>query len=101
MFSQKGLQQFHRHVSKAYTAKCFSRSLSTYDGRNKLSTMFTTLTKEQTAEDSAATTSHGLLLKGGFIRQSSSGIYSMLPLGLRTLEKIETIIDQELKSIGK
>ncbi|KAI7848299.1 hypothetical protein BDC45DRAFT_450456 [Circinella umbellata] len=61
--------------------------------------MFTTLTKEQTAEDNV-TTSHGLLLKGGFVRQSSSGIYSMLPLGLRTLEKIENIIDEELKSIG-
>ncbi|KAI9484469.1 hypothetical protein BDB00DRAFT_855558 [Zychaea mexicana] len=62
--------------------------------------MFTTLTKEETAEDSSATASHGLLLKAGFVRQSSSGIYSMLPLGLRTLEKIETIIDQELKAIG-
>ena len=37
-------------------------------GRNKLSNMFTTLTKEQTAEDNT-TTSHGLLLKGGFVRQ--------------------------------
>ncbi|KAI8140267.1 hypothetical protein BJV82DRAFT_520391 [Fennellomyces sp. T-0311] len=61
--------------------------------------MFTTLTKEQAAEESVST-SHGLLLKGGFVRQSSSGIYSMLPLGLRTLEKIEAIIDQELKAIG-
>lgn len=33
--------------------------------------------------------------------QSASGIYSMLPLGLRMLNKIETIIDQELGAIGK
>ncbi|KAI9319853.1 hypothetical protein BX666DRAFT_1852745 [Dichotomocladium elegans] len=61
--------------------------------------MFTTLTKEQqSAEENSR--SHALLLKGGFVRQSASGIYSMLPLGLRTLGKIEAIIDQELHAIG-
>lgn len=34
-------------------------------------------------------------------KQSSPGIFSMLPLGLRTLEKICGIIDQEMKAIGK
>ncbi|CDS08335.1 hypothetical protein LRAMOSA02283 [Lichtheimia ramosa] len=61
--------------------------------------MFMTMTKEQQSADEAST-SHGLLLKGGFIRQSASGIYSMLPLGLRMLNKIENIIDQELGAIG-
>lgn len=41
-----------------------------------------------------------MLLKGGFVRQSGAGIYSLLPLGLRTVEKIERIIDQEMQAIG-
>ncbi|KAI7872999.1 hypothetical protein BDF14DRAFT_1716514 [Spinellus fusiger] len=45
--------------------------------------------------------SHALLLKAGFIRQSSSGIYSLLPMGLRTIEKIENIIDEEMQAIGR
>ena len=41
-----------------------------------------------------------MLLKGGFVRQSGAGIYSLLPLGLRTVEKIERIIDKEMQNIG-
>ncbi|KAJ3391077.1 hypothetical protein HDU92_000143 [Lobulomyces angularis] len=40
-----------------------------------------------------------LLTKAGFLRQSSAGIYSLLPLGLRVLKKIENIIDFELAAI--
>ncbi len=44
--------------------------------------------------------SHQLLLRAGFIRQISSGIYSYLPLGFKVLKKIETIIREELEKIG-
>lgn len=44
--------------------------------------------------------SHQLLLRSGFIRQLSSGIYSYLPLARRTLLKIEGIIREEMDSIG-
>ena len=44
--------------------------------------------------------SHRLLLRAGFIRQLGSGIYSYLPLGRRTLRKIETIIREEMEAIG-
>ncbi|KAF9432729.1 prolyl-tRNA synthetase [Entomortierella beljakovae] len=44
--------------------------------------------------------SHQLLLRAGMIRQSSSGIYSILPYGQRILSKIEGIIDDELEKIG-
>ncbi|MBC1512896.1 proline--tRNA ligase [Listeria booriae] len=43
--------------------------------------------------------SHQLLLRAGFIRQTASGIYSYLPLAKLTLQKIETIIREELNCI--
>lgn len=33
--------------------------------------------------------------------QSASGIYSYLPLGLRVLEKLTKIIDEEMKRVGE
>lgn len=40
-----------------------------------------------------------LLLRGGYIRQSSSGFFSLLPLGLRIVRKIEGIIDEEMERV--
>ena len=48
----------------------------------------------------AEITSHQLLLKGGFIKRVSSGIYAYMPLMLRVIEKISLIIDKELNKIG-
>ncbi len=44
--------------------------------------------------------SHRLLLRAGFIRQLSAGIYSYLPLARRTLLKIEAVIRREMERIG-
>ena len=44
----------------------------------------------------AETISHKLLLQSGMIQQVSSGVYSYLPLGWKSLKKIETIIRDEL-----
>ncbi|UUZ84495.1 hypothetical protein LJK88_12995 [Paenibacillus sp. P26] len=44
--------------------------------------------------------SHRLLLKGGFIRQLASGVYSYLPLGLRVLHRMESIIREEMERTG-
>ncbi len=41
-----------------------------------------------------------LLMKGGFIDQVASGIYTMLPLGLRVLNKIENIVRREMDTLG-
>lgn len=41
-----------------------------------------------------------LLTKGGFIDKLSSGIYSFLPLGMRVLRKINTIIREEMNAVG-
>jgi prolyl-tRNA synthetase len=48
----------------------------------------------------AEAASHRLLVRGGFIRQLMSGAYSLLPLGVRSLAKIEGIVRQEMNKIG-
>ena len=44
--------------------------------------------------------SHKLMLRAGMIRQTASGIYTWLPLGLRVLKKVENIIREEMNKIG-
>ncbi len=48
----------------------------------------------------AEAVSHQLLLRGGFIRPLSSGVYLFLPLGLRVLRKIEQIVREEMNRAG-
>ncbi|KAF2171925.1 hypothetical protein M409DRAFT_18156 [Zasmidium cellare ATCC 36951] len=70
------------------------------DGRNRLSTFWTpTQTRKANAED---TSDHGhdLLLRAGFLRQAHSGIFHLLPLGLRVQDKIERLIDKHMQSVG-
>jgi prolyl-tRNA synthetase len=64
----------------------------------RLSNYFLPTLKENPLEASVA--SHRLLLRAGMIRQTASGIYSWLPLGLRVLRKIENIIRQEMDKAG-
>ena len=40
------------------------------------------------------------MLRGGFVRQVMSGVYTILPLGLRTMRKIETIVREEMDAAG-
>ncbi len=44
--------------------------------------------------------SHELMIRSAMVRQTSSGIYSWLPLGTKVLNKIENIIRQELDNSG-
>ncbi len=48
----------------------------------------------------AKTISHQYLLRGGYMRMVSTGIYSILPLGYRIIAKIEQIIRQEMDAAG-
>ncbi len=48
----------------------------------------------------AETASHRLMLKSGLIYQVASGVYSYLPLALRSLRKIEAIIREEIDAAG-
>ena len=54
----------------------------------------------KTISKDAIATSHKLLLQGGFIRQLSSGRFSMLPLGYKVCKKIEQIIREEVEKTG-
>jgi prolyl-tRNA synthetase len=48
----------------------------------------------------AESISHKLLVRGGFIRQVSAGVWTFLPLGWRVHEKIVQIIREEMDAIG-
>lgn len=56
-------------------------------------------TLREVSKDAEAT-SHQLLLKGGFIRKLASGIYSYLPLGLRVLQNVSSIVREEMNRTG-
>ena len=64
----------------------------------RLSRYFLPTLKDTPSEAQIA--SHRLMLRAGMIRQSSSGVYSWLPLGLRVLKKIENIVREEQNAIG-
>ena len=63
-----------------------------------LSKYFLPILKENPSE--AQITSHRLMLRAGMIKQSSAGIYSWLPLGLKVLKKIENIVIEEQIAAG-
>ncbi|WP_028880100.1 proline--tRNA ligase [Terasakiella pusilla] len=64
----------------------------------RLSKYFLPTLKENPSE--AQIVSHRLMLRAGMIRQSSAGIYSWLPLGLRVLRNIEKIVREEQDRAG-
>jgi prolyl-tRNA synthetase len=55
-------------------------------------------TKETPAE--AEVLSHQLMLRAGLIRRLAAGLYSWLPMGLRSLQKVERIIREEMNRAG-
>ncbi len=64
----------------------------------KLSRYFLPTLKETPSDAQIA--SHRLMLRAGLIRQSAAGIYTWLPLGLRVLKNIETIVREEQGKAG-
>ncbi|HVC31754.1 MAG TPA: proline--tRNA ligase [Steroidobacteraceae bacterium] len=54
--------------------------------------------KETPAE--AEVLSHQLMLRAGLIRREAAGLYSWLPMGLRTLRKAEAIVREEMNRAG-
>ena len=63
-----------------------------------LSKLFLPITKNLPAD--AKIKSHQLMLRSGMIKQSSAGIYSWLPLGLKVMKKIEQVVREEQNKIG-
>ena len=58
---------------------------------------FYTLRDDPKEEDSL---SGKLLVRAGFVKKSSSGVYYLLPLGFKTLKNIENIIREEMNNTG-
>lgn len=52
------------------------------------------------APSDALAKSHQLMLRGGYIRQVTAGVYAYLPLGYRVLRKAENIIEEEMDNIN-
>ena len=63
-----------------------------------ISKSFIPILKDNPSE--AKIKSHQLMLRVGMIKQSSTGIYSWLPLGLKVMKKIEQIVREEQNKIG-
>lgn len=63
----------------------------------KMSKLFTKTQKQEKVYDTVNAT---LLIKAGFVNQLMAGVYTMLPLGLRVLKKIENIVREEMNAIG-
>ena len=64
----------------------------------RMSSLFVPTRKEDPADAEVA--SHKLLIRAGYIRMVARGIYSYLPLGWRSIRKIEAIVRQEMDRAG-
>ncbi|KAF2131376.1 prolyl-tRNA synthetase-like protein, partial [Dothidotthia symphoricarpi CBS 119687] len=69
------------------------------DSRDRLS-KFWTPTGGISPQDGDQDESHALLIRGGFLRQAHSGVFHLLPLGLRVQNKLEALIDKHMHSIA-
>lgn len=58
-----------------------------------------TKTKRESPADEVAKNAQ-LLIRGGYIHKEMAGVYSLLPLGFRVMEKIVTIVKEEMDAIG-
>ena len=64
----------------------------------RFSNLFAKTLREAPAD--AETVSHRLLVRASFIQQVAAGIFSYLPLGWRSIEKIKRIIKEEMDAAG-
>jgi len=64
----------------------------------RASQLFLPTLRDDPADAEAA--SHRLLVRGGFIRKVSAGLWTMMPLGWRVHRKIEQIVREEMYAIG-
>src|SRR3990170_2488032 len=64
----------------------------------RFSRMFLHTIKETPSD--AEVVSHKLMLRSGMIRKVAAGIYNLLPLGLRSIRKVEAIVREEMNRAG-
>ncbi|KAF2771786.1 prolyl-tRNA synthetase [Teratosphaeria nubilosa] len=97
MLPSNGLKQGFRAFQSPYTtfaSGIWARRIH-FDGCNRLSS-FWTPTQGKKGDDGA----QDHLIDAGFLRQAHSGIFHLLPLGLRVQNKIEALIDKHMTSLG-
>lgn len=75
----------------------FARYYST--GPKRLTRIFVPTCSADAIAASDTLESLKLLLRGGYVRQSGSGTYSFLPMGLRMLNKMIRIIEEEMEAV--
>ena len=49
---------------------------------------------------SSKSISYSLLLRGGFVRSLGSGLFALMPMGIRVMDRIESIMKDELDALG-
>jgi len=64
----------------------------------RMSTLLLRTLRDDPADAEVA--SHRLLVRAGFVRRISAGVYSWLPLGYRTFRKIEQVVREEMNNAG-
>ncbi len=64
----------------------------------RMSTLFLRTLREDPAD--AEVPSHRLLVRAGYIRRVSPGIYTWLPLGLKVYRRVEAIVREEMDAMG-
>jgi prolyl-tRNA synthetase len=64
----------------------------------RMSRLFVRTLRDDPADAEAP--SHALLVRGGFVRRVTAGVYTFLPLGLRVLRKVEAIVREEMDRAG-
>ncbi len=64
----------------------------------KASQFFVSTLKEAPADAEVA--SHQLMLRAGFVKRLSAGIYTYMPMGLRVIRRIENIVREEMNTAG-
>jgi prolyl-tRNA synthetase len=64
----------------------------------RMSSLFLRTLREDPVD--AEVPSHRLLLRAGYVRRVAPGSYSWLPLGLKTLRKVEAIVREEMNAMG-
>ncbi|KAJ5546605.1 hypothetical protein N7494_004190 [Penicillium frequentans] len=72
-----------------------------YDGRSRVSNFWIpTGGISKKPVDGQAEDANDLLIRAGFLRQAYSGVFHLLPLGLRVQDKLERLIDKHMRSLG-
>ncbi|ADG98320.1 prolyl-tRNA synthetase [Segniliparus rotundus DSM 44985] len=64
----------------------------------RLSELFVRTLREDPADAEVA--NHKLLVRGGYVRRVSPGVFTWLPLGLKVLRQVEAVVREEMDAIG-